>query len=85
MEFLLFLVIGVFIGWVVAACAAKHLPHCGLCSLIVAGAIGAWIGSALLPPLGPIFVGVYLFSAILGALIFILLAVLLLKCCYKKH
>ncbi|KIL50926.1 GlsB/YeaQ/YmgE family stress response membrane protein [Jeotgalibacillus campisalis] len=85
MEFLLFLVIGVFAGWLAMAFEGKYFPHCGLSVLILAGAIGAWIGSGLFPPLGPVIVGIYLFSALIGSLVFVLLAVLILTCCCKKH
>lgn len=60
-------IVGAFIEAVVGA-----KPGLGWVGTVVVGAIGAWIGSVLFR-VGPVFAGVYLVSAILGATVLILL------------
>ncbi len=69
--FLLLLVVAAVVGAVVEAIMGIKVGADWIGTIIV-GLIGAWIGSALFR-IGPIIGGVYLISAILGAIIFVFL------------
>ena len=78
MGLILFLIIGGVIGWIAGLILGKDIPG-GIIGNIVAGVIGSWIGSLLFGEWGPEFQDIYVFPALLGAIIFIVLLSIILK------
>ena len=69
--FVLLLVVAAVVGAIAEALAGWRTGY-GWIGTIIVGLVGAWIGSALFR-IGPIIGGVYLVSAILGAIVLVLL------------
>ena len=69
--FILLLVAAAVVGAIAEALVGWRTGY-GWIGTIIVGLVGAWIGSALFR-IGPIIGGVYLVSAILGAIVLVLL------------
>jgi len=69
--FILLLVVAAVVGAIAEALVGWRTGY-GWIGTIIVGLVGAWIGSALFG-IGPIIGGVYLVSAILGAIVLVLL------------
>ncbi|MGU3443671.1 GlsB/YeaQ/YmgE family stress response membrane protein [Bacillus cereus] len=59
--------IGAMAGWL----THKHIPG-GIIGNILVGVVGSFLGHVLLGPMGPAWKGFFLFPALLGALLFVL-------------
>lgn len=69
--FIILLIVAAIVGAIAEAIVGTKTGY-GWLGTIVVGLIGAWIGQALFT-IGPVVGGVYLISAILGAIILVLL------------
>ncbi|MDP9352977.1 MAG: GlsB/YeaQ/YmgE family stress response membrane protein [Chloroflexota bacterium] len=69
MGFILMIIVAAIVGWVADLIVPGDLPF-GIIGSIIAGIIGAFIGSALLGNFGPQIGGIALIPAIIGAIIF---------------
>ncbi len=69
MGFILMIIVAAIVGWVADLIVPGDLPF-GIIGSIIAGIIGAFIGSALLGNFGPQVGGIALIPAIIGAIIF---------------
>lgn len=83
MSFLWFLIIGGLLGWLAGVILGKDIPG-GIIGNIVAGIIGSWIGSLLLGDWGWKISDFYVFPALIGAVILILVVSFILKKLGKK-
>lgn len=81
--FLLLILIAAIVGFIADALVPGTVPFGWLFAIIV-GLIGAWIGTALFGAIGPAIGGIYIFPAIVGAVIFVILLELLLGAFYRK-
>ena len=77
-SFIWFLIIGGLLGWLAGVILGKDVPG-GVIGNIVAGIIGSWIGSAVLGNWGWKVSDCYVFPAIIGAVVLILIVSLVLK------
>lgn len=77
MGFILFLIMGGIIGWLAGLILGKDIPG-GIIGNIIAGIIGAWLGSLLLGDWGIEIWDVYIFPALIGALILVFVLSLIL-------
>ena len=77
-SFIWFLIIGGLLGWLAGVILGKDVPG-GVIGNIVAGIIGSWIGSAVLGNWGWKVSDFYVFPAIIGAVVLILIVSLVLK------
>ena len=66
---ILMLVSAALIGWIADLVVPGRLPF-GWVGSILAGLVGAWLGSTLLGDWGPTFGGLALIPGILGAIVF---------------
>ena len=78
MGLLLYLIIGGIIGWFAVLIAGKDMPG-GIVGNVIAGIIGAWIGSRLLGNWGPKLAEFYIVPAIIGALIIVIVVSFIMK------
>lgn len=78
MGFLWFLIIGGLIGWLAGTILGKDVPG-GIIGNIIAGIIGAWIGGKLLGSWGWQVSDFYVFPALIGAIILILIVSFILR------
>lgn len=67
--FILMIIVAAIVGWIADLVVPGELPF-GIIGSIIAGIIGAFIGSALLGNFGPQVGGIALIPAIIGAIIF---------------
>lgn len=67
------IIVGGVIGWLASVITRRNIPG-GIIGNIIAGFIGAWLGTLLLGRWGPVIGGLYIVPAILGAIIVALLA-----------
>lgn len=72
------LIVGGLIGWAAGAITGKGVPF-GIIGNIIAGFIGANIGTALLGSWGPSLGGFAILPALIGAIILILIVSLILR------
>ena len=72
------LIIGGLIGWAAGAITGKGVPF-GIIGNIIAGFIGANIGTALLGDMGPSVGGFAILPALIGAIIFVLIISFILR------
>lgn len=77
MGFILFLIMGGIIGWLAGLILGKDIPG-GIIGNIIAGIIGAWLGSLILGDWGPEIWGVFIFPALIGAIILVFILSLIL-------
>ena len=78
MLFLLYLIVALVVGAVIAAIFGFKVPG-GLPGAIIASLLGAWMGDVLIRQLGPKIGGYYVLPAALGAFIVALIIALLGK------
>lgn len=78
MSFIWSLIIGGLIGWAAGAITGKGVPF-GIIGNIIAGFIGANIGTWLLGSMGPSIGGFAIFPALIGAIILVLIVSLVLR------
>lgn len=78
MAFLWMLIVGGVIGWLGGLIIGHDVPG-GIIGNIVAGFVGAWLGSILLGSFGPVIGGFYIIPALIGAIIVVFLVSLILR------
>ncbi|MCX6021476.1 MAG: GlsB/YeaQ/YmgE family stress response membrane protein [Chloroflexi bacterium] len=83
LEFLLMLVVAAIVGWVADMVVPGTLPF-GWVGAIVAGLVGAWLGTALLGGFGPTIGGLAIVPAIIGAIIFAFVVNFVLKATVRR-
>ncbi|WP_339228712.1 GlsB/YeaQ/YmgE family stress response membrane protein [Oceanobacillus sp. FSL K6-2867] len=71
MGFIWSLIIGGILGWVASLITGRDIPG-GVFGNIIAGIIGAWLGTLLLGQWGPVMGGFYIVPALIGAIVLIL-------------
>ncbi|MBI4496725.1 MAG: GlsB/YeaQ/YmgE family stress response membrane protein [Chloroflexi bacterium] len=81
--FLLMLLVAAIVGWIADLIVPGRLPW-GWLGAIIAGLVGAWIGTALLGAWGPEVGGLFLVPAIIGAIIFAFIVDLVLKATVRR-
>lgn len=81
-SFLWYLIIGGLLGWLAGVILGKDIPG-GIIGNIVAGILGAWIGGMLLGSWGPKMSDFYIFPALIGAIVLILVVSFVLKAVKK--
>ncbi|MFC3886002.1 GlsB/YeaQ/YmgE family stress response membrane protein [Bacillus songklensis] len=72
MSFIWSLIIGGIIGWVASLLTGRDIPG-GIIGNIIAGFIGAWLGTAIFGDFGPEVGGFELIPAIIGAVLLALI------------
>ena len=75
---LVMLLVAGFIGWLADLIVPGEMPY-GWLGAIVAGLLGAFIGTLLIGRVGPVVAGIPFFPALLGAIIVAFVANALLK------
>jgi uncharacterized membrane protein YeaQ/YmgE (transglycosylase-associated protein family) len=65
---LIMLLVAGIVGWLADLIVPGKLPF-GWLGAILAGLVGAWIGTALLGDLGPVLAGIPIIPALVGAII----------------
>ncbi|CEI81020.1 MULTISPECIES: GlsB/YeaQ/YmgE family stress response membrane protein [Oceanobacillus] len=78
LSFIWSLIVGGIIGWVAGLIVSKDLPG-GIIGNILAGFIGAWLGTAILGELGPEIGGFSIVPALIGAIILILIVSFIMR------
>ncbi|WP_040207062.1 GlsB/YeaQ/YmgE family stress response membrane protein [Neobacillus jeddahensis] len=78
MGFIWSLIIGGVIGWGAGLILGRDVPG-GILGNIIAGFIGAWLGSLLLGGWGPVIGGFYLIPALIGAIVVVFIVSLILR------
>lgn len=76
MQFLLYVIVAVIIGFIIAAIFGFKVPG-KTPGMMVAGLLGAWIGDVLIRELGPTVGDYHIFPAALGAIVVALIIGLL--------
>ncbi|MBP2076544.1 GlsB/YeaQ/YmgE family stress response membrane protein [Oceanobacillus polygoni] len=71
MGFIWSLIIGGILGWIASLITGRDIPG-GVFGNIIAGIIGAWLGTLLLGQWGPVMGGFYIVPALIGAIVLIL-------------
>ncbi|MGE7920524.1 GlsB/YeaQ/YmgE family stress response membrane protein [Viridibacillus sp. NPDC093762] len=77
-SFLWFIIIGGLLGWVAGLIIGKDIPG-GMIGNVIAGIIGAWIGGKLLGQWGPLVSDFYIFPALIGSILLILIVSFIFK------
>lgn len=77
-SFIWFLIIGGLLGWLAGVILGKDVPG-GVIGNIIAGIVGSWIGSMLLGSWGWKVSDFYVFPALIGAIILILIVSFVMK------
>lgn len=77
-SFIWFLIIGGILGWLAGVILGKDVPG-GIIGNIVAGIIGSWLGSFILGDWGWQVSDFYVFPALIGAIVLILIVSFILK------
>ena len=72
------LIVGGIIGWLGSLIAGRDMPG-RIIGNIVAGFIGAWLGTALLGTFGPETGGFYIVPALIGAIVVVFIVSLILR------
>lgn len=65
---LVMLLVAALVGWLADLIVPGNLPW-GWLGAILAGLVGAWIGTALVGDFGPVLAGIPILPALLGAII----------------
>lgn len=81
-SFIWFLIIGGILGWLAGVILGKDLPG-GVVGNIIAGIIGSWIGSSVLGNWGWKVSDFYVFPALIGAVVLILVVSFIMKAMRK--
>ncbi|MGM9943911.1 MAG: GlsB/YeaQ/YmgE family stress response membrane protein [Lysinibacillus sp.] len=82
-SFIWFLIIGGILGWLAGVILGKDVPG-GVIGNIIAGIIGSWIGNTFLGQWGWRVSDFYVFPALIGALVLILIVSFILKSVRSK-
>lgn len=77
-SFIWYIIIGGLIGWLAGIIIKKDVPG-GIIGNIIAGIIGAWIGSVLLGDWGWKVSSFYVFPALIGCIVLILIVSFIMK------
>lgn len=77
-SFIWHLIIGGILGWLAGVIVGKDIPG-GIIGNIIAGIIGSWIGESLFGEWGWEVGDFYVFPALIGAIILILIVSFILK------
>ncbi|TDK64015.1 GlsB/YeaQ/YmgE family stress response membrane protein [Bacillus salipaludis] len=78
MGFIWSLIIGGVIGWLAGLIMHRDLPG-GIIGNIIAGFIGAWLGSLIFGDWGPEIGGFFFIPALIGAIILVLIVNFVIK------
>lgn len=78
MAFIWSLIIGGIIGWVASLITGRNIPG-GIIGNIIAGFIGAWLGTRIFGNFGPIVGGFAIIPAIIGSIILVLVISFILR------
>ena len=77
-SFIWYLIIGRILGWLAGVVLGKDVPG-GVIGNIIAGIIGSWIGSMILGDWGWKVSDFYVFPALVGAIVLILIVSFVMK------
>jgi uncharacterized membrane protein YeaQ/YmgE (transglycosylase-associated protein family) len=77
------LIIGGLIGWVASLIVGRDIPG-GIIGNIIAGFVGAWLGSLLLGNWGPDLGGFAIIPAILGSVLLVFILSFILRAMGKS-
>jgi uncharacterized membrane protein YeaQ/YmgE (transglycosylase-associated protein family) len=78
MSFLWSLIIGGIIGWLAGMIIGRDVPF-GIVGNIIAGFVGAWLGSLVLGSWGPVVSNFAIIPALIGAIVFVFILSLILR------
>ncbi|WP_026572721.1 GlsB/YeaQ/YmgE family stress response membrane protein [Bacillus sp. UNC438CL73TsuS30] len=78
MGFIWSLIIGGVIGWLAGLIMHRDLPG-GIIGNIIAGFIGAWLGSLIFGDWGPEIGGFFFIPALIGAILLVLIVSFVIK------
>ncbi|MBM6617815.1 GlsB/YeaQ/YmgE family stress response membrane protein [Bacillus suaedaesalsae] len=78
MSFLWSLIVGGIIGWIASLITGRDIPG-GIIGNIIAGFIGAWLGSLIFGDLGPEIGGFEILPAIIGSILLVLIVSFVLR------
>lgn len=84
MGFIWALIIGGVIGWLAGVILGRDIPG-GVIGNIIAGFIGAWLGSLIMGDFGPVIGGFYFVPALIGAVVVVFLTSLILRNTSRRH
>jgi uncharacterized membrane protein YeaQ/YmgE (transglycosylase-associated protein family) len=82
LSFIWFLIIGGLLGWLAGVILGKDVPG-GVIGNIIAGVVGSWIGSMVLGNWGWQVSNFYVFPALIGAIVLILVVSFVMKAIAK--
>ncbi|MBU7592338.1 GlsB/YeaQ/YmgE family stress response membrane protein [Metabacillus halosaccharovorans] len=72
MSFIWSLIVGGIIGWIAGLIARRDIPG-GILGNIIAGFVGAWLGTLVFGNIGPEIGGFDIIPAIIGSIVFVLI------------
>lgn len=78
MSFIWSLIIGGIIGWVASLITGRNIPG-GIIGNIIAGFIGAWLGTLIFGNWGPEIGGFEVIPAIIGSVILVLIVSFIMR------
>ncbi|MFJ5622613.1 GlsB/YeaQ/YmgE family stress response membrane protein [Peribacillus loiseleuriae] len=78
MSFLWSLIIGGIIGWLAGMIIGRDVPF-GVVGNIIAGFVGAWLGSLVLGNWGPVISNFAIIPALIGAIVFVFILSMILR------
>lgn len=82
-SFLWYIIIGGLIGWLAGLIIKKDVPG-GIIGNIIAGIVGAWLGSIILGDWGWQVSSFYVFPALVGCIVLILIVSFIMKMAANK-
>lgn len=82
-SFLWYIIIGGILGWLAGLIVKRDVPG-GILGNILAGIVGAWLGSVLLGDWGWQVSKFYVFPALIGNIILILIVSFIMRATAKK-
>lgn len=72
------LIVGGILGWLAGLIINKDVPG-GIIGNIIAGIVGAWLGSIIMGELGPEIGGFFIIPTLIGAIIIIAILSLIMR------